>query len=61
MTFDRLFRFLDTEGNTYYGNLTEDIPGDSLMGRKVDVLDGDINAGFRKSTKQASIKKVPSS
>src|SRR5947209_2422402 len=47
--FERLIRFEDGEGKTVYGNLEEEVPTREIEGRSVEVVEGDVESGFRKT------------
>lgn len=58
MSFQRLIRFEADDGKTYYGNLTKETPTQEIQGSKVEVLDGDIETGFKKTGSEATVSKV---
>lgn len=58
MAFQRLIRFLASDGKTYFGNLLKETPTLEIEGSKVEVLDGSIEAGFKKTGSEATVSKV---
>ena len=56
--FERLIRFQDAEGKTVYGNLEEEVPTREIEGRSVEVVDGSVESGFKKTGDKAKVKKV---
>lgn len=56
--FERLIRFEDSEGKTVYGNLEEEVPTREIEGRSVEVVEGDVESGFRKTGGKTQVKKV---
>jgi hypothetical protein len=57
-SFDRLIRFETQEGKTLYGNLEKEVPTREIEGSSVDVLEGDVKSGFRKTGGRAKVGKV---
>lgn len=57
-SFDRLLRFEAEDGSILYGDVTDASALDGLVGAQVNVLEGDLNAGFSKTSKTATVKKV---
>ena len=58
MGFERLIRFVSSNGTTLYGDLLENIPTLEIEGTKVAVLEGDIERGFHKTGAEATVRKV---
>ncbi|KAF2878425.1 hypothetical protein BDV95DRAFT_557444 [Massariosphaeria phaeospora] len=58
MAFERLIRFKTDDGKTLYGNLTKEVPTLEIEGTKVEVLDGDIESGFKKTGNEATVSKL---
>lgn len=56
--FERLIRFQTEDGNVRYGNLEEEVPTREIEGMEVEVLDGDVERGFKKSGGKATVKKL---
>ncbi|KAH7121714.1 hypothetical protein EDB81DRAFT_665865 [Dactylonectria macrodidyma] len=56
--FEYLIRFLDEEGKTRYGNLTEAKPAQDLIGFKVQVVQGNLFAGLNVTAEEKTITKV---
>ncbi|USP80482.1 Fumarylacetoacetate hydrolase domain-containing protein 2 [Curvularia clavata] len=56
--FERLIRFQDAEGKTVYGNLEEEVPTREIEGRSVEVVEGDVESGFKKTEKKAKVAKL---
>jgi transcription initiation factor TFIIH subunit 2 len=56
--FERLIRFETGEGKTMYGNLKKEIPTRDIEGSEVEVLEGDIQSGFKKSGGSVKVGKV---
>jgi len=54
MAFERLIRFENEKGHVVYGNLEKEIPTKEIEGSVVEVIDGNIENGFSKT----SVKKV---
>ncbi|KAK4182349.1 hypothetical protein QBC35DRAFT_510161 [Podospora australis] len=57
MSFQRLVRFVNAEGATNYGDLKTEATGD-LTGAEVEVLEGDLQTGFRTTGRTDKIQKV---
>lgn len=57
-TFERLVRFESDDGTTLYGDVTDASAVSNLAGATVNVLDGNLENGFSKTTRTATIKKV---
>lgn len=58
MGFERLIRFVSSMGETQYGNLTKETPTKEIQGSEVEILKGDIESGFEKAGKKATVKQV---
>ncbi|EUC43285.1 hypothetical protein COCMIDRAFT_38763 [Bipolaris oryzae ATCC 44560] len=56
--FERLIRFEDAEGKTLYGNLEKEIPTKEIQGSSVEVLEGDVKSGFKKTGSKATVSKL---
>lgn len=56
--FERLIRFQADDGKTYYGDLGSEVPTREIEGKKVEVLEGDVETGFKKTGAQAQVAKV---
>jgi transcription initiation factor TFIIH subunit 2 len=57
--FDRLIRFEANDGKTYFGDLgKEEVPTREIEGRKVQVLEGSVAGGFKKTGGDATVSKV---
>ena len=56
--FERLIRFQAEDGRTYFGDLGKETPTREMEGRKVAVLEGDIESGFKKTGSEATVSKV---
>jgi hypothetical protein len=57
-SFDRLIRFQTADGKTIYGNLAQEVPTREIEGRDVEVLEGDLKSGFKKSGDKAKVQKL---
>ena len=58
-TFDRLIRFEADDGKTYFGDLgKEEVPSKSIEGRKVQLVEGSVENGFKKTGGEATVSKV---
>ncbi|KAH8904820.1 hypothetical protein BR93DRAFT_930243 [Coniochaeta sp. PMI_546] len=57
MSFQRLVRFVNQQGTTLYGDLKSEPAGD-LTGAEVEVLEGDIEEGFRSTGRTDKIHKL---
>ncbi|KAF2129124.1 hypothetical protein P153DRAFT_423497 [Dothidotthia symphoricarpi CBS 119687] len=57
-TFDRLIRFEAEDGKTYYGDLVKEVPTREIEGSEVEVLEGDIASGFKKTGGQKKVAKL---
>jgi hypothetical protein len=57
MSFQRLVRFVNAQGTAAFGDLKSDPTGD-LTGAEVEVLEGDIESGFRATGKTDKVGKV---
>jgi transcription initiation factor TFIIH subunit 2 len=56
--FERLIRFEDKEGKTVYGNLEKETPTREIEGSSVEILEGDVQSGFKKTGQKATVGKV---
>lgn len=56
--FERLICFEDNEGKTVYGNLEREVPTREIEGSTVEVLEGDVKSGFKKTREKATVGKV---
>ena len=57
-SFEYLVRFADEGGNIVYGNISEEKAPESLVGSRLDVLEGDVYKGFKSSNRSAVVHKV---
>jgi transcription initiation factor TFIIH subunit 2 len=57
MSFQRLVRFTNAQGATNFGDLTTRPTGD-LKGAEVEILEGDIETGFRSTGRTDKIQEV---
>ncbi|KAK4032702.1 fumarylacetoacetate hydrolase domain-containing protein 2 [Parachaetomium inaequale] len=57
MSFQRLVRFVNAQGTTSFGDLKSEPTGD-LAGAEVEVLEGDIEKGFRGTGRTDKIEKL---
>lgn len=58
MGFDRLIRFVDTDGAICYGNLDKETPLDAIEGTDVTVLAGSIDEGFNTTSEFKKVARV---
>jgi len=57
--FDRLVRFEAQDGKTYFGDLgKEEVPTREIEGKKVAVVEGSVEGGFKKTGGEATVSKV---
>ena len=56
--FERLIRFQSEDGKTVYGNLEKETPARKIEGSSVEVLDGDVQSGFKKTGGKATVSKL---
>jgi transcription initiation factor TFIIH subunit 2 len=56
--FDRLIRFQTSDGKVKYGNLEKETPTKEIEGSEVEVLEGDIKSGFKKTGGKAKVEKL---
>ncbi|OAQ97082.1 hypothetical protein LLEC1_03844 [Akanthomyces lecanii] len=56
--FERLIRFESDDGTTLYGDVTDAAAVCSLVGATVTVLDGNLESGFTKTTRTATVRKM---
>jgi transcription initiation factor TFIIH subunit 2 len=57
MSFQRLVRFVNAQGTTSFGDLKSEAKGD-LKGAEVEILEGDIENGFRGTGRTDKIEKL---
>jgi 2-keto-4-pentenoate hydratase/2-oxohepta-3-ene-1,7-dioic acid hydratase in catechol pathway len=57
MSFQRLVRFVNDQGATQYGDLKSEPTGD-LTGQEVEVLEGDLDSGFKSTGRTEKIQKL---
>jgi len=53
--FARLIRFKTADGTIKYGDLGSETPTREIRGKEVELLEGDVKAGFRKSGETAKV------
>ncbi|KAF4924962.1 hypothetical protein K4K60_012657 [Colletotrichum sp. SAR11_57] len=58
MSFHRLIRFLDEDGQEKYGDVKDETPVEHLEGSVVPLLTGNIKSGFHKSDQNARVAKL---
>jgi hypothetical protein len=58
MEFDRLIRFVDGDGHTVFGNLSEETPLSQIQGLTVQLVKGDLDTGFKRSDEWRTVGKV---
>jgi hypothetical protein len=58
MAFERLVRFIDDSGETCYGDVPRGVDIASIVGKKVEALDGSPQAGFKSANRQSVVKQV---
>lgn len=59
MAFERLIRFEGADGQVHWGDFgTDEVKRDNFSGRKVEILSGSIESGFKKSGQQGQIAKL---
>ncbi|CAN9337753.1 unnamed protein product [Alternaria alternata] len=56
--FERLIRFEDKDGKTVYGNLEKEVPTKEIEGSSVEVLEGDVKSGFKKTGQKTTVGKL---
>lgn len=56
--FERLIRFRDTDGTVRYGDLGAETPTREICGKEVEVLEGGVEGGFRKSGGKARVEEL---
>jgi transcription initiation factor TFIIH subunit 2 len=59
-SFNYLVRFINSNGQTRYGNLSSYKPTSEIVGSEVEVLSGSIENGFTKTSEAATVKTVRS-
>jgi transcription initiation factor TFIIH subunit 2 len=57
-SFERLIRFESEDGKSLYGNLEKETPTREIEGSEVEVLEGDVKGGFKKSGSKAKVQKL---
>jgi transcription initiation factor TFIIH subunit 2 len=57
-SFERLIRFETADGKTVYGNLEKEVPTREIEGSEVEILEGDVRSGFKKSGGKAKVRKL---
>ena len=58
MAFSRLIRFVDEQGSVRYGDLTEEVGADGIVGTEVDVLVGNPFETLSRKGEKTTVKKV---
>jgi hypothetical protein len=58
MTFERLIRFVDDQGQTRYGDVPQSVDIDHIVGQKVKVLKGSPSTTLSLTQEQATVKEV---
>ena len=58
MSFDRLIRFVGEADQVVYGNLEKALSCNEIVGTEVQVLAGNFEDGFNKTSQTATVKKV---
>ena len=58
ITFERLIRFKSKDGKTYHGNLPKETASAEIEGSEVEILEGDITNGFKKTGQKAHVGEV---
>lgn len=56
--FERLIRFQSDDGKTVYGNLDKETPTREIEGSTVEVIEGDVRSGFKKTGGKAKVSKL---
>lgn len=56
--FERLIRFQTSEGKTVYGNLEKETPTREIEGSNVEILEGDVKQGFKRTGGKATVSKL---
>jgi len=56
--FERLIRFQTADGSVKYGNLEKEVPTTQIEGSEVEVLDGDVKSGLKKTGGKAKVQKL---
>ena len=59
--FEYLVRFVDEEGTIVYGNVSEEIPAENLVGASISSLSGDPFTGLNPTKEQKVVVKVSQS
>lgn len=58
VSFERLIRFKSKDGKTYHGNLPEETSSAKIEGSEVEILEGDISNGFKKTGQKVHVSEV---
>lgn len=58
MAFDRLIRFVDQAGTTQYGNVEHELGDDTLEGKEVQLVSGNIESGFELLPERSIVQKA---
>lgn len=58
MSFTRLIRFLDKNGDERFGNVQSDISPSELVGQTVQLVSGSIEKGFKLNDIEIQVSKV---
>ncbi|KAI1628320.1 hypothetical protein EDD37DRAFT_624868 [Exophiala viscosa] len=58
MTFERLIRFVDDQGQTRYGDVPQSVDIDHIVGQKVKVLEGSPSTTLSSTQEQATVKEL---
>ena len=56
--FQRLIRFVDSNGKEYYGDLGAEAQADQIHGKPVPVLTGSLAEGFKPTSEEKTVAKV---
>lgn len=56
--FERLIRFEAEDGAVVYGNLEKETPTREIEGSTVEVLEGSVKSGFKKTGDQRKVGKL---
>ncbi|KAJ4289716.1 hypothetical protein N0V90_011046 [Kalmusia sp. IMI 367209] len=57
-SFDRLIRFEGEDGEVHYGDLGNEVPTRDIQGKRVRVLGGDVESGFKRTSKEEKVAKL---
>lgn len=58
MNFERIIRFVDETSQMRYGNLEEEPATNQIEGSIVEILQGNLERGFFKTSEKQRIEKV---